>query len=165
MQTKEQIEDWYKIPDRWQYFQSNDDAKRKEIILGMLPKRYTNALDIGAGECFITQSLPAENIYGIEWSDTAASRFPSNVQRIIQPSCDTNYDLVITTGTLYLQYDHKLIYDWILEAASHHILVAGIKDWLIDYPFENWASVVNRVEFKYLNFIQQITLYEISKNI
>ena len=163
MQTKQEIEDWYKIPDRWQYFQSEEDAKRREIILGMLPKTYNNALDIGAGECFIAQKLPAQNIYGIEWSDTAASRFPENVTRIDQPRCDTNYDLVITTGTLYPQYDHKQIYGWILESASEHILVAGIKDWLIDYPFEKWCKVVDRMEFPYLNFTQSVTLYQINK--
>lgn len=163
MQTKEQIEDWYKIPDRWQYFQSKEDAIRKGKLLSMLPKTYVNALDIGAGECFIAQSLPADNIFGIEWSDTAATRFPENVTRIHQPSCDTNYDLVVTTGTLYPQYDHKLIYGWILEAASEHILVAGIKEWLIDYPFDKWCKVLNRVEFSYMNFTQVATLYEINK--
>jgi hypothetical protein len=163
MQTKEQIEDWYKIPDRWQYFQSADDDIRRHIFLNMLPETYTNALDIGAGECFITQKLPAQNIYGIEWSDNAASRFPPNVTRIHQPSCDTNYDLVVTTGTLYPQYDHKQIYGWILEAASYHILVAGIKDWLMDYPFERFCKVIDRKEFPYLNFTQQVTLYQINK--
>jgi len=110
MQTKQEIEDWYKIPDR----------------------------------------------------DTAASRFPENVTRIDQPRCDTSYDLVVTTGTLYPQYDHKQIYGWILESASEHILVAGIREWIIDYNF-NFCRTLDRVEFRYLNFTQVVTLYEVIK--
>lgn len=163
MQTKQEIEAWYEVPDRWQYFKSEEDKKRKEVILGMLPQRYTNALDIGAGECFLTQYLPADNIYGIEWSDNAASRFPENVKRIYQPECDRNYDLVVTTGTLYRQYNHEQIYGWMLEAASHHVLVAGIKDWLIEYSFEKWGKVLDVKEFTYMTYTQKVVLYEVIK--
>ena len=162
MQTKEQIEDWYKIPDRWQYFQSEDDAMRKKKLMDMLPQKYENALDIGCGECFIAKDLPSKNIYGIEWSDTASSRFPNNVTRIDRPQCDTSYDLVVSTGTLYPQYDHKLIYEWIMEASSHHILIAGIKEWLMPYEFV-FANLITEIEFKYLNFTQVARLYQIKK--
>jgi hypothetical protein len=158
MQTKEQIEDWYKIPDRWQYFHSEDDAMRKKKLMDMLPQTYENALDIGCGECFIAKDLPAKNIYGIEWSDIAASRFPENVKRVLQPQCDTSYDLVISTGTLYPQYDHKQIYEWIMEASSKHILIAGIKEWIMPYDFA-FANLSQEIEFKYLNYTQIARLY------
>lgn len=162
MQTKQDLEDWYKIPDRWQYFQSEEDKMRKEKFMELLSlgkKQYTNALDIGCGECFIAKDLPSENIFGIELSDTASSRFPSNVTRLHQPRCDTSYDLVVSTGTLYPQYDHKLIYGWILEASSEYILISGIKEWLIEYNYN--ADIVERIEFKYLNYTQQATLYKL----
>ena len=101
MQSKEELEEWYKTPDPWAYQITEDDAKRKEIILEMLPYNYQRALDIGCGEGFITANLPAADIHGIEISDTAASRFPWNVKRVLEPV--GVYDLVITTGTLYHQ--------------------------------------------------------------
>ena len=162
MQTKSQAEDWYSVPDRWNYFKSDEDRMRKEKFMELLSlgkKQYTNALDLGCGECFITKDLPSENIFGIELSDNAASRFPSNVTRLHQPRCDTSYDLVVTTGTLYPQYDHQLLYGWILEASSEYILISGIKEWLIQYHFN--AHIIERIEFNYLNYTQQATLYKI----
>jgi len=96
-------------------------------------------------------------ISGIELSDTAKARFPANVVPIKEPI--GQYDLVISTGTLYEQYDHKSIYDIIMESASHHILIGGIKDWLINYDF---GKEIKTIEFPYREFIQKITLYEIS---
>lgn len=160
MQSKIDLEIWYSEPDLWGYFVSQDDAIRKDKILSMLTNSYTNALDIGCGECFVTRHLPAQNIFGIELSDMASSRFPPNVKRLTQPECDTNYDLVVSTGTMYSQYDHDLMYGYIIEAASKHILIGGIKDWLIDKPF---GKLLNRIEFPYRNYTQQISLYEVFK--
>ena len=84
-------------------------------------------------------------------------RFPANVIPVKEPI--GKYDLVISTGTLYQQYDHEAIYKTIIEAASHHILIGGIKDWLIDY---NFGKVIKTIEFPYREFIQKMTLYEIS---
>lgn len=160
MQTKEELETWYTKPDLWGYFSSEDDAVRKQKILSMLLGDYDNALDVGCGECFIAKDLPAKNIYGIELSDIASSRFPPNVTRLNQPQCNTNYDLVISTGTMYSQYHHDLMYGYIIEAASKHILIGGIKDWLIDKPF---GKLLNKIEFPYRNYTQQISLYEVFK--
>ena len=127
MQSKEELEEWYKTPDPWAYQITEDDAKRKEIILEMLPYNYQRALDIGCGEGFITANLPAADIHGIEISDTAASRFPWNVKRVLEPV--GVYDLVITTGTLYHQYNHAQIAKIIESCSCRHVLVAGIKAW------------------------------------
>lgn len=157
MQSKEELESWYTVVDPWAYKQTADDQNRKQIILGMLGTHYNRALDIGCGEGFVTTDLPATHIHGIEISDNAAARFPANVQRVFQP--EGKYDLVMTTGTLYQQYDHKQIYDWVMSASSKHILIAGIKDWLQPYNFGT-AMIVR--EFKYREYIQQVTLYEVS---
>jgi trans-aconitate methyltransferase len=155
METKEQLENWYLTPDPWAYKKTQDDFTRKEIILGALYTHYNRALDIGCGEGFVTTDLPATHIHGIEISDNAASRFPSNVVRVFEPI--GKYDLVMTTGTLYQQYDHKQIYDWVMNAATKHILIAGIKDWLLPY---NFGSVIFAREFKYREYVQQVILYE-----
>jgi hypothetical protein len=68
------------------------------------------------------------------------------------------YDLVMTTGTLYTQYDHRQIKDWIVDCSTRHILVAGIRDWLIDYKFGN---VIFEKEFQYREFTQKVIIYEV----
>lgn len=162
MQSKEELETWYRNPDPWNYKDNPQDLKRKaEIIMALNEvnsfNEYERALDIGAGEGFVTCSLPAKEIHGIEISDTAASRFPDNVKRIIAP-CMKKYDLVMTTGTLYSQYDHKQIKNWIVESSTKHILVGGIKTWLIDY---NFGKIIFEKEFQYREFTQRIIIYEI----
>ena len=156
MQSKEELENWYLREDPWNYKTTEDDYFRKEKILSLL-KKYDKALDIGCGEGFITKDLPANEIFGIELSDNASLRLPSNITRLIQP-VDT-YDLVMTTGTLYQQYNHQQITNWIKQSASHHILVGGIKDWMI---WSEFGEIINEIEFQYREYTQIIRLYEIT---
>jgi len=161
MQSKDELERWYIHPDPWQYKATQDDLKRKANLIMILSEiskgiQYERALDIGAGEGYVTQDIFAKNIFGIEISDLAASRFPSNVKRIHQP--EGKYDLVLTTGTLYSQYNHKQIADWIQQSASKHILVAGIKDWLINYSF---GKIIHDSEFSYRQYTQKVIVYEL----
>ena len=156
MQSKEELEQWYSNPDPWSYKTTEDDLYRKEQILDLLSVRYTRAIDIGCGEGFVTQDLPAVDVHGIELSDLAASRLPWNVKRVHAP--EGLYDLVMTTGTLYVQYNHEQIAHWILSCACRHILIAGIKDWLIPYSF---GKPIKTKEFKYREYVQSVTLYEV----
>lgn len=157
MQSKEELERWYAVPDPWQYQQTQDDLQRKHLILEMFPMFYKRALDIGCGEGFVTTDLPAADIHGIEISDNAASRFPWNVKRVHAP--EGLYDLVITTGTLYKQYNHKEINDWIVNSACRHVLIAGIKEWLMPYSY---GKLLDKKEFNYREYTQQVFLYEVS---
>jgi hypothetical protein len=157
MQTKEELEQWYANPDPWAYTTTQDDHDRKKIILSMFsPKGYTRALDIGAGEGFITQDLPAIFLDAIELSDLAASRLPKKVNRVHRPV--GLYDLVVTMGTLYKQYNHEEMAHLIRISAMRHVLVAGIKDWLLPYEF---GKVVSSKEFQYREYVQKVTLYEV----
>ena len=156
METKEELEHWYAVADPWLYKQTPEDEIRKNLILDFLPLNYQRALDVGCGEGFVTTDLPAIEIHGIEISDNAARRLPWNVKRVHSP--EGLYDLVMTTGTLYQQYDHAQIYNWIKQSACRHILVAGIRDWLIDYDF---GKIINQKEFTYRQYIQRVTLYEV----
>lgn len=157
MQSKEELENWYRFPDPWAYKTTQDDLDRKEKIISMLPIRYQRAIDIGCGEGFVSHDLPATEIHGIEMSDLAAARLPWNVKRVTEP--EGVYDLVMTTGTLYAQYNHEQIVNWIKRCSCRHILIGGIKDWLMPYSFGN---VISRTEFPYRQYIQSVILYEVS---
>ena len=156
MQSKEELELWYKTPDPWGYETHPDDKVRRRQILSLL-FRYDRALDIGAGEGFVTTKLPADEIHGIEISDAAAKRFPENVKRVHKP--EGKYDLVMTTGTLYEQYDHAQIVEWINTCANKHVLICGIKEWLLPYKF---GQVLIHKEFPYREYTQSLTLYAFS---
>ena len=157
MQSKEELENWYRFPDPWAYETTKDDLDRKQKIIDILPLRYQRAIDIGCGEGFVTRDLPAIEIHGIEISDLAAERLPWNVKRVTEP--EGLYDLVMTTGTLYPQYNHEQIVNWIKNCSCRHILIGGIKDWLMPYSFGN---VIQKIEFPYREFTQSVVLYEIS---
>lgn len=157
MQSKDDLEKWYQDEDPWEYATNPDDHHRKDEILKALKgKKFNRGLDIGAGEGWVTQYLPAKEIHAIELSDTAAQRFPKNVKRVEEPH--GMYDLIVTTGTLYPQYDYQQIIDWINQYAQDTILIAGIKGWLVDNPF---GKPVTETEFKYREFTQVIKVYKV----
>jgi len=159
MQSKEELEDWYSEPDRWGYFNNQEDMIRLKKILYMLgwgKKRYKRAIDIGCGEGFITQHLPADEIHGYDLSDNALKRLPPNVTPVSEP--DGKYDLVISTGTLYPQYDHEAIHKMIMSCASEFILIAGIEEWLVPKDF---GVQMQFNTFSYGEFTQKITIYAV----
>ncbi len=154
MQSKDDLEKWHSTKDAWNYETTQDDITRKEKILSLLGT-YKKALDIGAGEGWITKDINAEIIHAIEISDNASSRFPSNVKRVHEP--EGEYDLVITTGTLYKQYDNQQILDWIRKCSKGSLLIAGIKSWLPTLPEPD-----KYIEFPYREYTQCIYFYETS---
>jgi hypothetical protein len=160
MFEKSWFEEFYKTEDPWSYKTMVDDAYRKSVILDTISEfgPFDRALDIGCGEGFITEHIPAKTIHGIEISDLAASRLPSNIHRVHSP--DGQYDLVMTTGTLYKEYDNKQIIDWIHQSASRIVLVAGIKSWFVPFSF---GKLVKTLEFDYRSHLgQQVLVYEVS---
>jgi len=159
MQSKQELEDWYSEADPWKYIDNVMDGIRLKNILMLLgwgKKRYDRAIDIGCGEGFITRHLPADEIHGLDLSDKAMSRLPPNVTPVSAPQ--GKYDLVISTGTLYKQYDHEAIYKLVMQSASRFILVGGIEDWLIDYDFKRRVQFT---VFPYREFTQKLTLYDL----
>ena len=159
MQTKRELEDWYfPRPDPWDYKTTADDIYRKRFYLTVLEDlgpEFDRALDIGAGEGYITTDLPAREIHGIELSDWAAGRFPDNVSRVNVPLA--KYDLVMTTGTLYQQYDHEKIYNWIMKCANGIICIGGIKDWLLPYDF---GEQIRSFSFPYREYTGVLRVYK-----
>lgn len=167
MQTKAEIEKWYEKKDPWGYEKHPDDIKRRNLILYRLRDLawklpdlfFERALDIGAGEGFITQDLPAGEVYAIEWSDRAAARLPVPIERIDKP--DGMYDLIIATGVLYDQYDNMQIQDWIEGHASGIVLTCNIKSWERNYL--DATKIIHEEEFPYREYTQHLVIYNYGK--
>lgn len=151
--TKEDLEQFYKQEDPWDYQTTEDDQKRKDIILSYL-KPAKRALDIGCGEGWITKDLPAKEIHGIELSDNAASRFPENVIRVSEPEGD--YDLITAMGVMYKEYDNDLFHKWILDHASGLVLTCNIKGLEINYL----PDPITEFEFPYREYIEVLRIYD-----
>ncbi len=126
---KENMDEFYKTVDPWGFQSNPDDQRRKEKIICALGKYapYNRAIDLGAGEGWITKDLPAKSIFAYEISDVAKSRLPENVQAVNEPS--GKYDLVIATGVLYKHYDVDLLFEIIKKHASKYVLTCNIQQW------------------------------------
>lgn len=176
MQSKEAIEKHYATPDPWGYKTNPSDLYRKQFILHICQKYgpFESALDIGAGEGWITSDLPAKKIDAIELSDAAASRFPRNVLRIDKPM--QTYDLVLTTGVYYAHYDLEFIDSCIREANPFIWINCGVFEWLADNDIirpnsfrlkDTSIMQIERHRFPYLSggerLDQMITVYEFAK--
>lgn len=159
-QSKSELEEWYSKPDPWGYELTADDVKRKWRILGQLRgKKFKRALDIGAGEGFITKDLPADEIHAIEISDTAAERIPKNIIRVSEPG--GLYDLIIATGVLYQQYDWQTMTAWILSHANGVVITSHIASWEINQlPKE---KLVYETEFPYREYTQHLCVYNFNE--
>lgn len=158
MQLKSQLEEWYTKADPWSYTVNPEDHKRKNKILLSIPKKvYKRAIDIGAGEGWLTQHLPAENVYGYEISDTASSRFPSNVKRAKKLSGE--YDLILATGVFYEQYDyeemHYLIHKHLAPGGT--LVTSNIKSW--EKPIQGLNQIYEE-EYPYREYTQRLAIYE-----
>ncbi len=125
--TKEYLEGKYAIADPWGYKTNPCDRVRRRLVLEAIPhRRYKRALDIGAGEGWITRLLPADEIDGYEISDNAAARFPDNVRRIKKPQ--GKYDLVIATGVFYKHYDVQQMQKIVYRVASDVVVTCHLEE-------------------------------------
>lgn len=158
MQSLESLDDFYKVEDPWNYTKTKDDKDRKKRIINHLKKLgpFRSALDIGAGEGFITTDIPADVIHAVECSDNASMRLPENVTRVIRPT--QKYDLVLATGVLYPQYDWQRFHGWINHHAQRYVLTSSIKDWEIPI---NCHKQVHEEEYPYREFTQILRIYEV----
>lgn len=167
VQSKSELEEWYHDIDPWKYRKDPDDAYRKKFYLTVLEDlgpTFGRLLDVGAGEGWITQAVPANEKHAIEYSDLASDRFPEIVERVSAPQ--GKYDLVMTTGTLYTQYNHTEIAETLVNAASVDIgtlvFVGGIKDWLLPYDF---GTKIRHFEFPYREYTHAVDVYEFTHEV
>ena len=159
--TKEEMELFYENPDPWGFFQETEHEKRRLDrtlhIVGWGFRTYQRALDVGCGEGYITRQLPAMEIHGMDISEKALSRLPPNVKPVSQP--EGKYDLVISTNTMYAQYDYERIYETIMSAASRFIVIGGFSDWLIN---KDWGRQVHFVVIPYKYDTMKISIFEVA---
>jgi len=145
IQEYSELNSWHNQKDPWQYENTEDDIKRKNILLSEIPqKKYENVLDIGCGQGFITESLPGTNIFGVDIS-TNAIKYAKQKEHDhltflegsifdIDKVVANKFDLIIITGVLYQQYigqSTNLVYlliDKILNKGGVLISV-HIDDW------------------------------------
>ena len=163
MQSKDEIEKTYQKPDPWGYQSSPEDSKRKHYILHLLDifgPHYRKALDIGAGEGWITQHLRAAEIHAMEISDTAASRFPGGIRRVSVP--DGRYDLVTAMGVLYNHYDFLFFKKCIQEHASGIVLVSYIAAWEHPWARNLPGKELLLAEFPYNEHRQRVRIVDVS---
>jgi hypothetical protein len=163
MQSKKEIDDSYKDGSPWDYETNPEDAKRKKIILSRLDKYgpFMRALDLGCGQCFITRDLPANEIFGYELSDNAASRFPSNVKRVLTP--EHGYDLVVATGVFYDHYDYQTILRLVKKHASQIFLTCNIKEWEVPELNEFNSKVIHEEFFPYRDYTQHLRIIDFGR--
>ena len=170
MQPTHEIEASYCTPDPWQYQNDPRDLVRKEKIIetakrfSPFPLPYRNALDIGAGEGWITKDFPATIKHGYELSQQARDRFPENVIAIGEPV--GSYELITATGVMYDHYNWPWFMHLIDEHASNIVITCNIKTWEIPALRDERVikdmrlSEIFTEEFEYREFIQKLRVFK-----
>ena len=159
MVDKTFLDNWHKTPDPWGYKTTPDDAVRKAKILNALGGvRFEKALDIGAGEGWITKDLPAETIHAIELSDIASERIEWPVTRV--PCPIGTYDLITATGVLYDDYEWESIIDIILKHATGTILTCNIASW--EKGIERLGRPVFETTFPYRTYKEHLCIFSVT---
>lgn len=160
MQTKEQLEQFYKQADPWGFKVNDWDEVRKRKIIQVAEEYgpFKKALDVGAGEGWITEGLPADELYGYEISDEAAERFPKNVKRFNDEG-RKKFDLIVACGVFYEQYDHEAMKDLIKRrlAKGGKLITSNIKSW--ELPIDGLEQIFEE-EYQYREFTQKLRVYE-----
>lgn len=171
MQPIEEIEKAYEKEDPWGFKTNPEDQRRKEEIIRAAKMHapetgtYSSALDVGCGEGFITQDLPAIEIYGYEVSENARKRFSERIIPCLVPT--GFYELLVCTGCLYGHYDWKRMLS-IMERHSKKgsiILLSHIKAWELPMNGPEWEFLygkqVHYDTFPYREYEQSLRVFEL----
>lgn len=173
-QSKEQIDEFYLAhEDPWGYFSSDHDRLRKDVLIAELSGHVIGrALDIGCGNGFITESIPASAVVGVDIS-TAAIQEATRRSKSVSveylagslfdlPTLELGkFDAVFITGVLYDQYignSLPLIYQIIDDLlAEDGILVSvHIDSWyLARFPY----PVIRETRYRYGKYFHLLEIY------
>ncbi len=176
IQSQEELEEWYQKDDPWEYEDSFDDIKRRDILLAELPKRnYKNVLDIGCGHGFVTRELPGKKITGLDMSERAVahankeakknknlSYVAGDLFKVHELFPEQKFDLIIITGVLYPQYignSKILVYhliDQILEKGGI-LMSVHISDWYVShFPYLQLEKLI----YDYRSYTHIMEIYQ-----
>lgn len=168
MQSIDEIEEAYKTPDPWGFQTNPDDAiRKKEIIAACLSQRtiYAKALEIGAGEGWITKDLPAVERHGLEVSMNARRRMPPEVIPRSVISIEDKFNLIVAPGCMYSHYDYLLFFKIIelnLSDLCGFVVTCNIAEWerkeLKEENFLGMKQVFEK-EFSYREFVQKLRVF------
>ncbi len=171
--TDKELEKFYSRPDPWGYFTHADDQSRKDVLTAEL-SRYDlgSTLDLGCGNGFITEAIPAPRIVGIDISAAAirAAKERSHQSHInyLQGSLFElpqlglgKFKTILITGVLYRHYigntlplTYRII-DELLEPGGHLVSV-HINEWYFarfSYP------LVKQLRYQYRTFQHLLEIY------
>lgn len=173
IQPLNELEVWHKKRDPWDYQNTKSDEIRREILINeIIRKKYTNILDIGCGQGFITEHIQGDKIIGIDISHEAIRHAKVNSKntniKYLQGSIfnmneifNEKFDLIIITGVLYKQYigdSSSLIYQIIdnLLMENGELILVHIEEWKIcNFPFRK----IKEIKYPYREFTHNLEIY------
>jgi len=173
IQPLDEIEKWHQSKDPWRYETSKDDLLRKEILLSELPsQKYSDVLDIGCGQGFITRDLPGNRIIGVDIAMEAtkkARQYENSRITFLTASVfelnqlfSQDFDLIIITGVLYEHYighSLSLIYLIVDQLLRKNGILASvhINSWYqARFPY----LLVSEYYYDYRSYIHKLEIYE-----
>jgi hypothetical protein len=170
-QDPDEINKSYETQDPWKYQVTPDDHTRKKIIIETAHMfappggHFMRALDLGAGEAWITKDLPAIFKHGYELSANAAKRFPEGVYHSLEPAGP--FDLVTAMGVLYEHYDYDKFFKLMAIHANNVLITCNIKTWeRNEMADEMWVrkylgmKQVLQNEFPYREWTQMLRVFK-----
>ena len=172
LQKLTELEKWHRKDDPWEYEKCPDDAKRKSVLLSEIPQRhFSNVLDIGCGQGFVTRDLPGDRVTGVDVSQEAIRKAKSfETERLhflhsslfdLPRNLSGTYDLIIICGVLYPQYigkSHSLIYQIIegLLAPSGLLVSVHIDEW---YSARFPLLMTRQYFYEYRDYTHRLEIY------
>jgi predicted TPR repeat methyltransferase len=173
VQSPNELERFYAKPDPWRFEDNPEDLGRRARLLSVIPpKRYSQVLDIGCGDGFITNRLPGESIIGVDLSANAVkyanekagpriSYMQKSLFDLSHIQWKNKFDLIVITGVLYTQYVGQAyllvstIVDDLLQ--SDGILICShISEW---YSFRFPYTTLAREYYQYREYTHVLEVY------
>lgn len=169
MLGKQAMNDKYKDPDPFGVQIHPDDAIRKQKILDALQlhidevrggEQFMRALDIGCGEGWITQDIPADHICGLDISDVALSRCDSNITKVNdRKKLKGTFDCIIACGVLVNDYDFKDILEIIESVATDFVLTCQAVNTEVPDVLTLTGKPESIIEFPYRDTNQRMRIF------
>lgn len=162
MSTKQELNKFYSKHDPWGYRTNKWDQERRANIIAVLNQYglFERALDIGCGEGWVTEALPAKELYGYDISDIALSRLPKSVSPIYKLSeVVDEFDLIVATGVLYAHYNYQPILETIRQHSNNIVLTCNIQSWEVP-EVKVLGEQIFEMTFPYREYIQQLRIFK-----